>query len=464
MCSFLVTTKEVSREKLLEANYYQKYRGPDATNVKEYNGITLLHNLLSITGEFTLQPFIEDDILAIYNGEIYNYSDLNPDAISDGFCLIPSYRNYGDYFLQKLDGEFAIVLIDLKKQKIIFGVDTFGCKPLFYSLDNGYHFASYKSALEKLDIKNIKQVDGNEWFIFDIKTKSLEKKVVSVFDVDNEYKDSFEDWNLAFEQSIKKRAISHKPVMMGVSEGYDSGCISCALVANDIDFKMYSVNVLDTPSNVLLWRHDMKAKTPPDVENIKIKIPNIKNKQFIDPNLMDHIKICSNIYKKCEPYEYTYYDHNINSTIKKICRNTYGFLGAGLILKTAREEGYRICLSGLAGDIIGCPEINQKIKTLNNLNYVVDFDDNNVYSCEYCCGVHGIEIRYPFLDTKLWQETLWLNKKIYKKWKHPQRQYMLKHQFPFVDIDNKGEEIFEKVGFYKPMPSTFEVYREKLCS
>jgi hypothetical protein len=101
---------------------------------------------------------------------------------------------------------------------------------------------------------------------------------------------------------------------------------------------------------------------------------------------------------------------------------------------------------------------------LNNLNYVVDFDDNNVYSCEYCCGVHGIEIRYPFLDTKLWQETLWLNKKIYKKWKHPQRQYMLKHQFPFVDVDNKGEEIFEKVGFYKSMPPTFEVYREKLCS
>jgi hypothetical protein len=41
---------------------------------------------------------------------------------------------------------------------------------------------------------------------------------------------------------------------------------------------------------------------------------------------------------------------------------------------------------------------------------------------------------------------------------------MLKHQFPFVDVDNKGEEIFEKVGFYKSMPPTFEVYREKLCS
>ena len=76
--------------------------------------------------------------------------------------------------MQKLDGEFAIVLIDLKKQKIIFGIDTFGCKPLFYSLKEGYHFASYKSALEILGIEDIKQVEGNEWFIYDIKTKNLE--------------------------------------------------------------------------------------------------------------------------------------------------------------------------------------------------------------------------------------------------------------------------------------------------
>lgn len=462
MCSFLITSKTTKKEELLIANKFQKFRGPDATNVISINNVTFLHNLLSITGEFTLQPFQQEDVVCIYNGEIYNYLHIFPEALSDGESLIEAYKRFGKSFLKHLDGEFAVVLWDFKNQTIVFGLDTFGCKPMFYSLEDGCHFASYRSALESLDIKQIRQVEGNEWFEYNIKTKQLQKHSVTAFETNKEYKDSFEDWNVAFEESIKKRAISSKPVMMGVSEGYDSGCISCSLVANNIDFKMYSVNVLNPPSNILLWRHGITEKSLPVIENIQTRVPNIVHKQFIDPNLMDHIKICSQIYNKCEPYQYTYYDHNSNSLTTKICRDTYGFLGAGLVLNLARQEGYRICLSGLAGDIIGDPNINRKIEQFSNLNHVVDFDDNNVYSCEYCCGVHGIEIRYPFLDLKLWQETLWLDKNLYTKWKQPQRQYMLKHQFPFVDLDCKGNEIFEKIGFYREMSNTFESYKNSL--
>lgn len=462
MCSFLITSKIRQEGELLAANKFQKFRGPDATNTILINRVTFLHNLLSITGEFTLQPFQQDDVVCIYNGEIYNYLDILPGASSDGECLIEAYKRYGKDFLKHLDGEFAVVLWDFKEQIIIFGLDTFGCKPLFYSIEDGIHFASYKSALEILGVKQIAQVEGNEWFIYDTKNHLLQKNSLTKFETDNEHKDSFDDWNIAFEESIKKRAISSKPVMMGVSEGYDSGCISCSLVANNIDFKMYSVNVLNKPSNVLLWRHNILSKPLPVIDGVQIKAPEINRKELIDPSIMDHVKICSLIYNKCEPYEYTYYDHNIDQLTTKVCRDTYGFLGAGLILKTAREEGYRVCLSGLAGDIIGATNINRKIEQLPNLNHVVDFDDNNVYSCEYCCGVHGIEIRYPFLDIKLWQETLWLDKSLYTKWKHPQRQYMLKHQFPFVDLNYKGEEIFEKVGFYKEMPAMFNQYRTNL--
>ena len=462
MCSFLITTKTKETEQLHIANKFQKFRGPDATNIISINNVTFLHNLLSITGEFTLQPLQQQDVVCIYNGEIYNYLDILPEALSDGESLIEAYKQFGKSFLKHLDGEFAVVLWDFKNQTIVFGLDTFGCKPMFYSLEDGCHFASYKSALESLNIKQIKQVEGNEWFVYNIKTKQLQKHSVTTFETNKEYKDSFEDWNIAFEESIKKRAISSKPVMMGVSEGYDSGCISCSLVANNIDFKMYSVNVLDSPSNVLLWRHGITEKSLPVVGNIQTKIPNIVHKQLLNPNLMDHIKICSQIYNKCEPYQYTYYDHESSCLTTKICRDTYGFLGAGLVLNLARQEGYRICLSGLAGDIIGDPNINRKIEQFSNINYVVDFDDNNVYSCEYCCGVHGIEIRYPFLDIKLWQETLWLDKKLHRKWKQPQRQYMLSHHFPFVDLDSEGNEIFEKVGFYREMSTTFESYKNSL--
>lgn len=332
-------------------------------------------------------------------------------------------------------------------------MDTFGCKPLFYSFTDGIHFASYKSALDLLGVNDVTQVQGNEWFIY--KDKKLYKNLVHEFDIENEYKTDFNDWNLSFVNSIKKRAVAKKPVMMGVSEGYDSGAICSSLVHDNIPFKMYSVNVLDNISNVLLWRHGIENKTIPKIDNIQFEMPIINEKKLFNPSTLEHIMLNKSIYNKCDAYEYSYYDHDNQKINTKICKDTYGFLGAAFILKEARKEGYRICLSGLAGDIIGNKNINNIMKKIKNINHVVDFDDNNVYSCEYCCGVHGIEIRYPFLDKQLWQETLWLDKTIYKQWKHPQRQFMMNRKFPFVDVDNNGNEIYEKVGFYKNLPKMF---------
>ena len=70
MCSFLVTSKDINSKDLEKANFYQKLRGPDLTNIFKPHGVTFVHNLLSITGLFTKQPFVdmEHDIVCIFNG------------------------------------------------------------------------------------------------------------------------------------------------------------------------------------------------------------------------------------------------------------------------------------------------------------------------------------------------------------------------------------------------------------
>ena len=112
MCSFLFTDEKI--DDFDYTNHYMKFRGPDHTNYVEVNDYIFAHNLLSITGDFTEQPFInyEDEIVCVYNGQIYNYSEFG-EYKSDGECLIPLYQKYGDKFIQKLDGEFAIVLLSL---------------------------------------------------------------------------------------------------------------------------------------------------------------------------------------------------------------------------------------------------------------------------------------------------------------------------------------------------------------
>ena len=135
MCSILFSNKNYKKGDIKLINYYNQFRGPDGAkklDVKTPHGnLLFIHNLLSITGNNVKQPFIQDNIICLYNGEIYNYKDFG-NYNSDGECLIDLYKKYGDKFTTKLDGEFAIVLLDINKDKLIISSDIFKTKPLFY--------------------------------------------------------------------------------------------------------------------------------------------------------------------------------------------------------------------------------------------------------------------------------------------------------------------------------------------
>ena len=124
-CSFLVgsynLTAEHSSHQLSAANAFQQRHGPDATAIRHTGGWTFLHNLLSMTGRPTTQPFVAGDGMTavLFNGEIYNFRSLArrlglqlaADA-SDGEVLLPAYARWETAFAHELHGEFAIVLVD----------------------------------------------------------------------------------------------------------------------------------------------------------------------------------------------------------------------------------------------------------------------------------------------------------------------------------------------------------------
>lgn len=117
MCGFLLYNFLILNDILTKANELLKLRGPDDMNVFNYSGYTFVHNVLSITGEKTLQPFIEESkrIVCLYNGEIYNYKEFNKEYKSDGECIIPMYLKHGHEYASHLDGEFAIVIINFRQ-------------------------------------------------------------------------------------------------------------------------------------------------------------------------------------------------------------------------------------------------------------------------------------------------------------------------------------------------------------
>ena len=245
MCGILLTNKDIQNYNLDHVLEFLKKRGPDFTSVKYVQDYTFIHTLLSMTGPPTEQPFYNNDksIISIFNGEIYNFEEFG-DYKSDGECLVPLYEKYGEDFISYLDGEFAIVLIDFSKNKLIYSTDIFGTRPLWIAFDGSeFGISTYKSCLDRIGFTNNYEVLANKTVIFDlIKFKIIQEKRVHTFDL-KQHKISFDDFNKAFAESIYKRTKYAKcGVFIGMSGGYDSGAIACELTKQNIGFTAYSIS------------------------------------------------------------------------------------------------------------------------------------------------------------------------------------------------------------------------------
>ena len=138
-------------------------RGPDYKSSIKIDNNEFGHTRLAIIdlNDEANQPMIFDDIVLVFNGEIYNYKELfhveqlNCKTSSDSEIIIRLYQKYGFDFLNKLNGMFAFCIYDIKKNLFFCARDRYGKKPFFYYFkDNKFIFSSsIKSILKILDYK-----------------------------------------------------------------------------------------------------------------------------------------------------------------------------------------------------------------------------------------------------------------------------------------------------------------------
>ena len=113
MCSFLSYNFDVT-EKLEHLNFFTQKRGPDNTTTYKRGNHLFVHNLLSITGDFTKQPFYDERCVVLFNGEIYSHSTfggLFPKNLKDVFPWNSFYDSAQYSYLGKeenVSGAFGI--------------------------------------------------------------------------------------------------------------------------------------------------------------------------------------------------------------------------------------------------------------------------------------------------------------------------------------------------------------------
>lgn len=138
------------------------HRGPDEDGFYSGDKVNLGIRRLSIidlqTGH---QPIHNEDntVWLVFNGEIYNFSQLRKELEhngrhrfytdhSDSEVLVHLYEEYGQEFVQKLNGMFALAIWDSRDETLLLIRDRMGVKPLFYAfIENEAVFASEIKAI-----------------------------------------------------------------------------------------------------------------------------------------------------------------------------------------------------------------------------------------------------------------------------------------------------------------------------
>src|SRR5579883_57238 len=138
-----------------------RHRGPDDEGRHDDRPVHLGMRRLSIVDlAGGHQPYLNEDgeIVAGFNGEIYNHQSLRADLTArghrlrshhaDGDVIVHLYEEMGDDFVDVLNGMYAIALWDRRRQRLVLARDRVGIKPLYYAEHpDGLVFGSEPKAL-----------------------------------------------------------------------------------------------------------------------------------------------------------------------------------------------------------------------------------------------------------------------------------------------------------------------------
>ena len=453
MCGIVGMAGNFNKELLEEVLKSINHRGEDFSDIfiDGEKGIGLGHNLLSIFNlidenneicdnlEYNKQPIILNNLVLVFNGEIYNFNKLeeylkeNDENYSMSKSdsqllanLINYYYNSNDENLlesvksviNELDADYSFAVYDKKHNNLAISRDPIGVKPLFYGMDEEQDlkvFASEKKALWKAGIadENIHDLTPG-CILYNWKTVDLEnnlinklintdfKEIKSSYNEYNDYletKDSYEVYKELLRDdlysAVEKRVNNISNIGLIFSGGVDSTILAVLLKQiaekrnnNDnsipLNIKLYSVGVENS--------QDIKFSKE-IAEELDLPIKTI---------IIDETTVKESI----KPVLTAIEDDNLMK------------LGVGMTIylaaKAMKEDNIKVALSGQGADelfggynrYLKHFEENSLFDAYFALDEEIYHDIANMYHVnlerdDAVSMANGVELRVPFLDNDI---------------------------------------------------------------
>ncbi|MBT2583198.1 asparagine synthase (glutamine-hydrolyzing) [Planococcus sp. ISL-109] len=246
------------------------HRGPDNQSVYIDNQVGLGFSRLSILDlrSAANQPLEADEVVLVFNGEIYNYREIRAELVELGFefsttsdteVLLKGYLHFGEKIIDKLRGMFAFLIWDKPKGKFIAARDPFGIKPLYYTHipDGSFIFGSeiksftkhpgfvktlnkralkpyltfQYSVLEETFFEGVYRVQPGTYLVME---KGEDIRTVAYFsrefkEQQKSYTEYIEEIQEAVAESVDVHRVSDVPVGSFLSGGIDSSYITSLL-------------------------------------------------------------------------------------------------------------------------------------------------------------------------------------------------------------------------------------------
>ncbi|MBI4382317.1 MAG: hypothetical protein HY574_14160 [candidate division NC10 bacterium] len=247
------------------------HRGPDGEGLWMQGSAGLACRLLRVTPEATTetQPLVHvSGAVLVFDGRLDNREELlasltaspsiSPESPDPGLVLA-AYEAFGERFPERLNGDFALGLLDPTRRRLLLARDALGIRPLYYSrICDTFLFASEIKALLAHPRVSPRPNDDvlaallarvtapdDQGLTFFEGVSSLPPAYMAIltpegfvtrryWDFDptqrtrlrtfQEYAEAFRHY---FEQAVRRRLRSAYPVAVSVSGGLDSSAIFC---------------------------------------------------------------------------------------------------------------------------------------------------------------------------------------------------------------------------------------------
>lgn len=384
--SVFIKYPEKNIKEIIESEYILKNRGPDYNKLIKTPHILGFRRLsINDKSKKSMQPFILGDISVLCNGEIFNHKQLeekyniNCKSLSDCECILHLYKKLGfKDTITQLRGDFAIIIID--KDKMYFGRDRIGVRPLFIGKTNSNNIAlaSYARVLTKY-CKNIEQISPG-WGVYDSKSENISLNYYD-FPIN-----SITDSNIqtiiqkTLTRSVQDRLMSDRPIGCLLSGGLDSSIIVSILCK------------LLGPNNVRTYSIGMEGSV--DLEHARIVADTLGTKHHeVKFTAEEGFNAIPNVIRDLESYDIT--------TIR-------ASVGMWLLAKWISENSDDVVLmSGEGSDELFCGYLyfhyapNSNALQRESLLLIKNLYKYDVLRADRCISSHGLELRVPFLDHEL---------------------------------------------------------------